>query len=91
MHCADLARAIDAPIVHVNADDPEAVVTAARMSAAFRARFAADIVVNLVGYRRHGHFGGDDPTMTQPAMQRRIRNHRSAPRLYRGQRSPTAA
>ena len=82
MHCADLARAIDAPIVHVNADDPEAVVTAARMSAAFRARFAADIVVNLVGYRRHGHFGGDDPTMTQPAMQRRIRSHRSVPRLY---------
>jgi 2-oxoglutarate dehydrogenase E1 component len=82
MHCADLARAVDAPIVHVNADDPEAVVAAARMGAAFRARFATDIVVNLVGYRRPGHFGGDDPTMTQPAMQRRIRNHRSAPHLY---------
>ena len=82
MHCADLARAVDAPIVHVNADDPEAVVTAARMSAAFRARFACDIVVNLVGYRRPGHFGGDDPTMTQPAMQRRIRDHRSVPRRY---------
>ena len=82
MHCADLARAIDAPIVHVNADDPEAVVTAARMCAAFRARFAADIIVDLVGYRRQGHFGGDDPTVTQPAMQRRIREHPSAPCLF---------
>src|SRR5687767_7169473 len=82
MHCADLARAIDAPIVHVNADDPEAVVTAGRMCAAFRARFAADIIVDLVGYRRQGHFGGDDPTVTQPATQRRIREHPSAPRLF---------
>ena len=82
MHCADLGRAVDAPIVHVNADDPDAVAAAARISAAFRARFATDIIVNLVGYRRHGHFGGDDPTMTQPAMQRRISSHRSVPRLY---------
>src|SRR5688572_26617161 len=82
MHCADMARCIDAPILHVNADDPDAVVGAARMAAAFRMRFAADVVVNLVGYRRPGHFGGDDPTVTQPAMQRRIRNHNSVPRLF---------
>ena len=82
LHCADAARAIDAPILHVNADDGDAVVAAARIAAAFRARFAADVVVNLVGYRRQGHFGGDDPTVTQPAMQRRIRNHDSAPRLF---------
>ena len=84
MHCADIARAIDAPILHVNADDPEAVLAAARIAAGFRARFAADVVVDLVGYRRQGHFGGDDPTVTQPAMQRRIRNHDSAPRLFAG-------
>jgi 2-oxoglutarate dehydrogenase E1 component len=77
LSCADVARAVDAPIVHVNADDPDAVVFAARLAAAFRATFGADIVVDHVGYRRHGHFLRDDPTITQPAMQRRIRRHRS--------------
>jgi 2-oxoglutarate dehydrogenase E1 component len=82
LYSADLARAFDAPILHVNADDPEAVVGAARLATEFRMRFDADVVVDHVGYRRHGHFGGDDPTMTQPAMQRRIRGHRSVVRLY---------
>jgi 2-oxoglutarate dehydrogenase E1 component len=81
-YCGDFARAIDAPIVHVNADDPEAVAFAARVAAGYRLRFAADIVVDHVGYRRHGHFGGDDPTMTQPAMQRRIRSRPTLVSLY---------
>jgi 2-oxoglutarate dehydrogenase E1 component len=81
-YCGDFARAIDAPILHVNADDPEAVVFAARLAAGYRQKFGADIIVDHVGYRRHGHFGGDDPTMTQPAMQRRIRNRPSIVRLY---------
>jgi 2-oxoglutarate dehydrogenase E1 component len=82
LSCADVARAVDAPIVHVNADDPEAVVFAARLAAGFRATFGADIVVDHVGYRRYGHFFRDDPTITQPAMQRRIRRHRSVVSLY---------
>jgi 2-oxoglutarate dehydrogenase E1 component len=81
-YCGDFARAIDAPILHVNADDPEAVVFAARLAARYRQKFGADIIVDHVGYRRHGHFGGDDPTMTQPAMQRRIRNRPSIVTLY---------
>ncbi len=82
LSCADVARAIDAPIVHVNADDPDVVVFAARLATAFRMKFGADIVVDHVGYRRHGHFVRDDPTFTQPAMQRRIRRHRSVVGLY---------
>jgi 2-oxoglutarate dehydrogenase E1 component len=85
LYCGDFARAIDAPIVHVNADDPESVVFAARLATEYRMKFGSDIVVDHVGYRRHGHFGGDDPTMTQPAMQRRIRNRRSVVRLYTDQ------
>jgi len=80
--CADVARAIDAPIIHVNGDDPDAAVAAARLATKYRMKFGADIVVDHVGYRRHGHFGGDDPTMTQPAMQRRIRKHRSVVYTY---------
>jgi 2-oxoglutarate dehydrogenase E1 component len=87
LSCADVARAVDAPIVHVNADDPEAVVFAARLATGFRAAFGADIVVDHVGYRRHGHFFRDDPTITQPAMQRRIRRHRSVVSLYAEQLS----
>ena len=71
--CADVARAIDAPIIHVNADDPEAVVFAARLATDYRMKFGADIVVDHVGYRRYGHFMRDDPMYTQPAMQRRIK------------------
>lgn len=81
-YCGDFARAIDAPIVHVNADDPQAVVFAARLASAYRMQFGADIVVDHVGYRRHGHFGADDPTMTQPAMQRQIRSRPSVVSLY---------
>ena len=82
LYCADIARAIDAPIVHVNADDPDAVVAAARMAIEYRTKFGADFVVDLVGYRRHGHAGGNDATITQPAMQRAIRGHRSVVHLY---------
>ena len=82
LYAADVARAIDAPVLHVNADDPEAVVRAGAIAAAFRATFGADVVVDLCGYRRIGHFGGDDPTMTQPATQRRIREHAGVAERY---------
>ncbi len=82
LYCADIARAVDAPIVHVNADDPDAVMFAAQLATDYRMKFGADIVVDHIGYRRYGHFVGDDPTMTQPAMQRRIQRHRSVVGLY---------
>lgn len=82
LYCADFARSIDAPVVHVNADDPEAVVFAAQLATGYRMKFGGDIIVDHVGYRRQGHFGGDDPTMTQPAMQRRIRDQPSIVNLY---------
>jgi 2-oxoglutarate dehydrogenase E1 component len=82
LHGADIARAIDAPILHVNADDPDAVAFAAKLATGYRMRFGADIVIDHVGYRRNGHFGADDPTMTRPAMQRRILGHRSVVDLY---------
>src|ERR1043166_1946861 len=82
LYCADLARAFDAPVVHVNADEPEAVIAAIRVGVEFRQRFHADIVIDHVGYRRHGHWVGDDPTLTRPAMQRRIERHPSVVTLY---------
>ena len=82
LYCADLARAFDAPIVHVNADDPDAVVATARLATEFRMKFGADIVVDHVGYRRYGHWVGDDPTMTRPATQRRIERQPSVLSLY---------
>jgi 2-oxoglutarate dehydrogenase E1 component len=82
LSCADLARAYDAPIVHVNADNPEAVVIAIRIATEFRQKFNADIVVDHIGYRRYGHWVGDDPTLTRPAMQRRIDRHPGVVDIY---------
>jgi 2-oxoglutarate dehydrogenase E1 component len=82
LYCADLSRAFDAPVVHVNADEPDAVIAAIRLGAEFRQRFHADIVIDHVGYRRYGHWVGDDPTLTRPAMQRRIERHPSVVSLY---------
>jgi 2-oxoglutarate dehydrogenase E1 component len=74
-YSSDLAKGFDAPIVHVNADDPEAAISAVRLALAFRRRFCNDIVIDLVGYRRHGHNEQDEPAYTQPLMARRIASH----------------
>ncbi len=72
-YASDLAKGFDVPIIHVNADDPEASLAAARLAMAYRDRFHQDVVIDLVGYRRHGHNEGDEPAYTQPVMYERIR------------------
>jgi 2-oxoglutarate dehydrogenase E1 component len=75
IYCADIARVVGAPVLHVNADDVDAVVRAAALAADYRQRFQADIVVDLVCYRRYGHNEIDEPTFTQPLMYRKIAEH----------------
>ena len=71
-YSSDLAKGFDIPIIHVNADDPQAAIWAIRLALAFRRRFAHDVVVDLVGYRRHGHNEGDEAAFTQPLMAQQI-------------------
>ena len=73
---------IEAPIFHVNGDDPEACVRVARLAYAFRKTFHKDVVIDMVCYRRHGHNEGDDPSYTQPLMYKRIDARRSVRKLY---------
>jgi 2-oxoglutarate dehydrogenase E1 component len=84
-YASDLAKGFDLPVVHVNADDAEAVVLAVRLGVAYRTRFGKDFVIDLVGYRRHGHNEGDEPTFTQPALYARVKAH-PTPREVWGQR-----
>src|SRR5881296_2917669 len=72
-YSSDLAKGFDAPIIHVNADDPEACLAAARLAMMYRDKFHADVVIDVVGYRRHGHNEGDEPAYTQPLMYERIK------------------
>jgi 2-oxoglutarate dehydrogenase E1 component len=72
-YSSDLAKGFDVPIVHVNADDPEACLAAVRLAMMYRREFRGDVVIDVVGYRRHGHNEGDEPSYTQPVMYERIR------------------
>ncbi|RCS57683.1 multifunctional oxoglutarate decarboxylase/oxoglutarate dehydrogenase thiamine pyrophosphate-binding subunit/dihydrolipoyllysine-residue succinyltransferase subunit [Microbacterium sp. JB110] len=81
-YATDVAKSVHAPVLHVNGDDPEAVVRAAEFAVEYRQRFHRDIVVDLVCYRRRGHNEGDDPAMTQPMMTRLIEAKRSTRSLY---------
>src|SRR5699024_9870039 len=79
---AVVAKSINAPIFHVNGDDPEAVVRAARLAFEYRQEFNRDVVIDLVCYRRRGHNEGDDPSMTQPTMYSLIEKKGSVRKLY---------
>jgi 2-oxoglutarate dehydrogenase E1 component len=76
-YSSDLAKGFDLPIIHVNADDPEAAISAVRLALAFRRRFESDVVVDLVGYRRHGHNEQDETAYTQPLMAAQVAAHRT--------------
>jgi 2-oxoglutarate dehydrogenase E1 component len=74
-YCSDVARMVEAPIFHVNADHPEAVVHVAKVATEFRQRFQKPVVIDMICYRRHGHNESDEPAFTQPIMYKKIRSH----------------
>jgi len=82
LYCSDVAKTVQAPIFHVNGDDPEACVRVARLAFEYRQRFHKDVVIDMWCYRRHGHNEGDDPSYTQPLMYKKIGEHRSVRKLY---------
>ena len=84
-YSSDLAKGFDSPIIHVNADDPEASIAAARLAMAYRRRFGQDVVIDLVGYRRFGHNEQDEAAYTQPLMVEQINGHPSVRELYEEQ------
>jgi 2-oxoglutarate dehydrogenase E1 component len=79
---SDVAKMVDAPILHVNGDDPEAVIYATRIATEFRLKFNRDVVVDLICYRRFGHNEGDEPSFTQPLMYEKIRSQPTTLKLY---------
>ncbi|WP_284943903.1 2-oxoglutarate dehydrogenase E1 component [Acidisoma cladoniae] len=82
LYCTDVAKSVQSPILHVNGDDPEAVLFAAKLATEYRQEFAADVVLDIVCYRRHGHNESDEPAFTQPIMYRAIGGLKTTRTLY---------
>ncbi|WP_031527577.1 2-oxoglutarate dehydrogenase E1 component [Dyadobacter crusticola] len=82
IYCTDIAKIVDAPVLHVNGDDPEAVVYCMRLAVEYRQKFNKDIFIDMVCYRRHGHNEADEPKFTQPVLYKSIETHQNPREIY---------
>ena len=82
IYCTDIAKIVDAPVLHVNGDDPESVVFCMRLAVEYRQKFNKDIFIDMVCYRRHGHNEADEPKFTQPVLYKSIENHANPREIY---------
>src|SRR6185295_8918459 len=81
-YSTDIAKMIQVPIFHINSDDPEAAYNVLQIALDYRREFQKDVVIDIIGFRKHGHNEGDEPTYTQPVMYQRIREHPGVRELY---------